>query len=156
MGEYSFGVKPIMHDSKKISTGNPAPRQLQTVAQPKLVNLALQGGGSHGAFTWGVVDRLLEDRRIGIDAISGTSAGSMNAVVIAHGYLRGRDGARQALQEFWKAVSDVGMRLNPIAAYSPLLTMRGGNPWQWAIDQWSQVLSRTFTPPARFAPIGIS
>ena len=116
------------------------------MVSPKMVNLALQGGGSHGAFTWGVVDRLLEDGRIGIDAISGTSAGSMNAVVIAHGHLRGRDGAREALQDFWKAVSDVGLRLNPMAAYSALITMPGGNPWQWAADQWSQLIARTFTP----------
>ena len=53
--------------------------------QPKIVNLALQGGGAHGAFTWGVLDRLLEDTRIQIDGVSATSAGAMNAVVLAHG-----------------------------------------------------------------------
>ena len=83
MGEYSFGAKPIILTAKKTSATNRAPRQLHRMVPPKMVNLALQGGGSHGAFTWGVVDRLLEDGRIGIDAISGTSAGSMNAVVIA-------------------------------------------------------------------------
>ena len=72
----------------------------------KPVTLALQGGGSHGAFTWGVLDRLLEDARVGIEAISGASAGAMNAVVLAHGYTAGgRDGARRALQEFWESVA---------------------------------------------------
>ena len=72
----------------------------------KLVTLALQGGGSHGAFTWGVLDRLLEDERIEIEAISGASAGAMNAVVLAHGFtVGGRDGARQALKNFWESVA---------------------------------------------------
>jgi NTE family protein len=71
----------------------------------KLVTLALQGGGSHGAFTWGVLDRLLADERIDIEAISGASAGAMNAVVLAHGFTYGgRDGARQALKDFWESV----------------------------------------------------
>lgn len=72
----------------------------------KSVSLALQGGGSHGALTWGVLDRLLEDGRISLEAISGASAGAMNAVVLAHGYLAdGRDGARQALKVFWESVA---------------------------------------------------
>jgi NTE family protein len=72
----------------------------------KLVTLALQGGGSHGAFTWGVLDRLLEDGRVAIEGISGASAGAMNATVLAHGYaLGGRDGARQALRDFWESVA---------------------------------------------------
>jgi NTE family protein len=69
------------------------------------VALALQGGGSHGAFTWGVLDRLLEDDRFEIEAISGASAGTINAVALAHGMLQGgRDGARDALQKFWSAL----------------------------------------------------
>ncbi|MBP7242982.1 patatin-like phospholipase family protein [Amaricoccus sp.] len=80
----------------------------------KRINLALQGGGSHGALTWGVLDRLLEDGRLQISAISGTSAGAMNAVVLADGYERdGPDGARAALSQFWKAVSDAA-RFSPI------------------------------------------
>jgi NTE family protein len=72
----------------------------------KIVNLALQGGGAHGAFTWGVLDRLLEDNKLGFEAISGTSAGAMNAVVMADGYVRGEaEGARERLEEFWRAVS---------------------------------------------------
>jgi NTE family protein len=73
----------------------------------------LQGGGSHGALTWGVLDRLLEDARIDIVETSGTSAGAMNAVVLADGYARGgREGARTALGAFWKAVSDAA-RFSP-------------------------------------------
>ncbi len=78
---------------------------------PKMVNIALQGGGAHGAFTWGVLDRLLEDGRIGFEAISGTSAGAINAVVVADGIMKGGpDGARQALEDFWQAVSRQGAK----------------------------------------------
>jgi len=76
----------------------------------KGVNLALQGGGAHGAFTWGVLDKFFEDDRIWIDALSGTSAGAMNAVVAAHGmHENGAIGARQRLAEFWRAVSDAAL-----------------------------------------------
>jgi NTE family protein len=72
---------------------------------PQRLNLALQGGGAHGAFTWGVLDALLENPRMTIDGLSGSSAGAMNAVVLAHGWLKGgREGARQALSDFWTAV----------------------------------------------------
>lgn len=72
----------------------------------KPINLALQGGGSHGAFTWGVLDRLLEDGRIELEGISGTSAGAMNAVVLAHGLATGgREGAREALSTFWESIA---------------------------------------------------
>ena len=75
-------------------------------ANAKRVNLALQGGGAHGAFTWGVLDRLLEDGRIGIDGISATSAGAMNAAVLAQGLMAGgADAARQSLEAFWRRVS---------------------------------------------------
>ncbi|EHQ53287.1 patatin [Ectothiorhodospira sp. PHS-1] len=80
----------------------------------KTVDLALQGGGAHGALTWGVLDRLLADPRIHISSVSGTSAGAMNAVVMADGLDRGgREGARDALTAFWKAVSDAA-RFSPI------------------------------------------
>lgn len=76
----------------------------------KVVDLALQGGGAHGALTWGVLDRLLEDERIEIATLSGTSAGAMNAVVVAAGLdCGGRQGARENLEKFWKAVSDAAM-----------------------------------------------
>ncbi len=68
----------------------------------RTINLALQGGGAHGAFTWGVLDRLLEDERIAIEGISGTSAGAVNAVVLAQGFAEGgAAGARAALARFW-------------------------------------------------------
>ncbi|MSO75345.1 MAG: patatin-like phospholipase family protein [Alphaproteobacteria bacterium] len=70
------------------------------------INLALQGGGAHGAFTWGVMHRLMSDRRLFIDGLSGTSAGAMNAVVFADGFLKGRrQGAIDALETFWRRVS---------------------------------------------------
>ena len=69
------------------------------------LNLALQGGGAHGAFTWGVLDALLADPRIQFEGLSGSSAGAMNAVVMADGWLKGgREGARRGLAEFWSAV----------------------------------------------------
>ncbi|CAD5365857.1 Ferredoxin reductase [Rubrivivax sp. A210] len=69
------------------------------------INLALQGGGAHGAFTWGVLDALLEDGRLQFEGLSGSSAGAMNAVVMADGWAKGgRDGARQGLADFWAAV----------------------------------------------------
>ena len=75
----------------------------------KHVNLALQGGGSHGAFAWGVVDKLLDEARIVIEGVVGTSAGAMNATVVAHGLMEGgNDGARKALRRFWQAVSAKG------------------------------------------------
>lgn len=72
----------------------------------KTVNLALQGGGSHGAFTWGVLDRLLEDERLSFEGISGTSSGAMNAAVMVNGFVEGgRAGARQALKSFWDRIA---------------------------------------------------
>lgn len=112
----------------------------------KRINLALQGGGSHGALTWGVLDRLLEDDRLTIAEISGTSAGAMNAVVLADGFERGgRDGARSALHAFWKAVSDA-------ARFSPIQR----SPWDRVTGNYSldlspgylfmEGLSRLFSP----------
>jgi NTE family protein len=82
------------------------------------INLALQGGGAHGAFTWGVLDRLLEDEGIRLGWVSGTSAGAVNAIALAAGYAQGgREGAREKLREVWHAVHKVGvtdlLRLNP-------------------------------------------
>ncbi|TXH38285.1 MAG: patatin-like phospholipase family protein [Rhodospirillaceae bacterium] len=75
----------------------------------KRINLALQGGGAHGAFTWGVLDRLLEDERIEFDGISATSAGAMNAVVMTYGYQQGeRRGAQKALANFWRRIAHIG------------------------------------------------
>ncbi|CRI64738.1 Patatin [Thiocapsa sp. KS1] len=85
-----------------------------TQSLSKKIDLGLQGGGAHGAFTWGVLDRLLAEERIEIEGISGTSAGAMNAVVVADGLAAGgREGAREALSRFWRAVSNAG-RNSPI------------------------------------------
>lgn len=84
------------------------------MSEVRWINLALQGGGSHGALTWGVLDRILEDERLKIGDISGTSAGAMNAVVLASGmHSGGREGARAALRRFWGAVSDAA-RFSPV------------------------------------------
>ena len=73
----------------------------------KKISLELQGGGAFGAFGWGVLDRLLAENRLQIAAISGTSAGGVNAAVVADGYARGggREGAREALRRFWRGPS---------------------------------------------------
>jgi NTE family protein len=79
---------------------------IMAIKHTKLVNLALQGGGSHGAFTWGVLDRLLEDERIDIDAISAVSSGTMNACVMTSGFINGgREGAKKSIATFWQAVA---------------------------------------------------
>ena len=86
----------------------------ETAREPVLVDLALQGGGSHGAFTWGVLDRLIDEPWLQIEAISGTSAGAMNAALVADGWTQGgAEGARAALDSYWRRVSKA-------AAFSPL------------------------------------
>jgi NTE family protein len=76
------------------------------MTKKKVVNLALQGGGAHGAFTWGVLERLLQEPRFEIDGVSATSAGAINAVVLAHGLtVGGREGAMNALADFWDRMS---------------------------------------------------
>lgn len=83
-------------------------------SETRTLNLALQGGGAHGAFAWGVLDALLEDGRVSFEGISATSAGAMNAVVLADGLAAGgREGAREALAKFWHRVSQA-------AAFGPL------------------------------------
>ncbi|WP_374379659.1 patatin-like phospholipase family protein [Dongia sp.] len=80
------------------------------------INLALQGGGAHGAFTWGVLDRLLEEERLEFDGISATSAGAMNATVLAYGYQEGgRAGAKVALANFWRRIAHAAS-LSPFQA----------------------------------------
>lgn len=84
-------------------------------SETKTVNLALQGGGAHGAFAWGALDALLEDGRVEIEGVCAASAGAMNACVYAYGnMLGGKDGAREKLHEFWWQIHKVGLAYNPI------------------------------------------
>jgi NTE family protein len=117
-------------------------------AQPKplLVDLALQGGGAHGAFTWGVLDRLLEESWLTFDGISGTSAGAMNLAVMASGHAHGgADGAKAALEDFWKRVSDAS-KFSPMRR-GPMEMLTG----QWTLDYSpmylaAEMASRIFSP----------
>src|SRR5215468_1516442 len=105
------------------ATGELSPRRSSCPAtnSKKTVNLALQGGGTHGAFAWGVLDKLLEDGRIEIEGISATSAGAMNAAVLAFGFSQGgSEGARKALDGFWRRVADAAV----IAPLQPSLLDR--------------------------------
>ena len=115
----------------------------------KPINLALQGGGVHGAFAWGVIDRLLEDDRLAPDAISATSAGAMNAAVMAYGIsIGGKEGARAKLAEFWREVSRMGEVWNPIR---PDLTTPWFDGTTWPLDLspaylFFQAMTHTFSP----------
>jgi NTE family protein len=123
----------------------PRQRRKTAAAKPANVNVALQGGGAHGAFTWGVLDRILEDGRIGFEGVSGTSAGAINAVVLADGFAEdGPDGARAALERFWYAVSVAG-RASPIQR-SPIDQFFGNwnldvSPAYIAFDLMSRLVS---------------
>ena len=126
--------------------------------QQKKLNLALQGGGSHGAYTWGVLDRLLEEEDILINSVSGTSAGAMNAVVMADGYRRGgRPAAKEKLREFWKNVSQYSAFSNPIHEKDGKFVAEGLDAYQSWGYQWFEMLTRMFSPtqlnPYNFNPV---
>ena len=116
-----------------------------TTQKPLLIDAALQGGGSHGAFSWGVIDRLLEEDWLKLDAISGTSAGAMNAAVLADGLLDGgRAGAKAALEKFWRKVAD-SARFSPFQR-TPLDMLMGRwdldrSPFYLAADMMSRLIS---------------
>jgi NTE family protein len=126
-------------------------------AQVKTVNLALQGGGAHGAFAWGVLDRLLEDERIAFEGVSATSAGAMNATVLAYGLTEGgRQGARRALANFWRRVSH-GALLSPL---QPTMWDRlthdhslKNNPAFAIMDLVTRLMSPYQFNPANFHPL---
>lgn len=100
--------------ARRVESDPTHPRGLAGPHAEKSVSLALQGGGAHGAFTWGVLDALLEDGRLAIDALSGASAGAVNAVVLVHGWLEGgNDGARNALETIWRRAS-IDASLTPV------------------------------------------
>jgi len=115
---------------------------------PILIDFALQGGGSHGAFTWGVLDRLLEEPWLRIAGISGTSAGAMNAAVLADGWVDGgAEGARAALEKFWQRVSRAAA-FSPLQR-SPLDRLLG----RWTLDTspayvFMDLMSRVLSPYA--------
>ncbi|MGE3867869.1 MAG: patatin-like phospholipase family protein, partial [Hyphomonadaceae bacterium] len=112
----------------------------------KKIDLGLQGGGSHGAYTWGVLDRLLADERLEIEGVSGASAGALNAVALADGFDRGgRAGARASLDQLWRAVSSYGR--NPFMPRSPWSQFTG----DWGADNspflfWMDFLSHYVSP----------
>jgi NTE family protein len=124
---------------------------------PVLIDLALQGGGAHGAFTWGVLDRLLEEPWLRIDGISGTSAGAMNAAVLVDGHADGgAEGARDALERFWRAISHAA-RFSPFRR-GPIDVLLG----TWTLDHSpvyviTDLMARMFSPydvnPAGFNPL---
>jgi NTE family protein len=124
---------------------------------PVLIDLALQGGGSHGAFTWGVLDRLLEEPWFQIAGISGTSAGAMNAAVLADGWTEGgAAGARDALDKYWRSVSRAAA-FSPLQR-SPLDHLMG----RWSLDTspaylFTDLMSRVLSPydlnPLGFNPL---
>jgi len=121
----------------------------------KPINLALQGGGAHGAFTWGVLDRLCEEPRISIEGISATSAGAMNGAVFASGLAKdGREGARAALEAYWKRVAKAG-ELSPLRPniFDKLLgfTSTGESPAFLAFDLMTRMLS-----PYQFNPLNLN
>ncbi len=123
----------------------------------KSINLALQGGGAHGAFTWGVLDHLLADGRLAIDGISGASAGAVNAVMLADGLARGGpDAARQRLAEFWRAASFDGALpdrqravIDRLMSFVPAV----GSPVQLWVDAWSRFLSPYDLNPLNINPL---
>ncbi len=127
----------------------------ETAREPVLVDLALQGGGSHGAFTWGVLDRLIEEPWLRIDAISGTSAGAMNAALVADGWTQGgAEGARAALAAYWRRVSQAAA-FSPLQR-SPLDRLMGRwtldtSPAYVAMDLMARVLS-----PYDLNPLGLN
>ncbi|TCT11876.1 NTE family protein [Tepidamorphus gemmatus] len=131
----------------------PAPRPGSS--NLRTVNLALQGGGAHGAFTWGVLDWMLENAPVAIEGISGTSAGAMNAVALVSGWHNGGpEGARETLEAYWKAVSRAS-RLSPVQR--TLLDRLFGH---WSLD-WSpgfmmvDLVSR-FVSPYEFNPLNLN
>ena len=137
----------------------PAPRAARTAPATRRINLALPGGGTHGAFTWGVLERLLEEERIEFEAVSGTSAGAMNAAIFVQGLCEGgRDGARQALDSFWRNAAG-RMAKSPLQN-TPLEKAIWGHDLTWSFAyQTFETLTRVLSPyqlnptPFEFNPL---
>jgi NTE family protein len=129
----------------------------EAAREPVLIDLALQGGGSHGAFTWGVLDRLLEEPWLKIEGISGTSAGAMNAAVLACGWTRGgAAAAREALDAYWERVSRAAtfspMQRSPLDRAMGRWTL-DTSPAYIAFDLMSRMLSPYDLNPLGFNPL---
>jgi len=134
-----------------------AKRLDKTDREAVLVDFALQGGGSHGAFTWGVLDRLLEEPWLKIEAISGTSAGAMNAAVLVSGWMEGgAEGARAALDAYWKRVAEAAkfspLQRSPVDRLMNRWTL-DTSPAYLAMDLMSRVLSPYSLNPFGLNPI---
>ncbi|HEX7383274.1 MAG TPA: patatin-like phospholipase family protein [Burkholderiaceae bacterium] len=112
------------------------------------IDLALQGGGSHGAFTWGVLDRLLEDETLDFAGVSGTSAGAINAAVMACGFARGgRAGARAALDAFWRDTARTGSPFAPVDARGAgAFGLENLPGYQWVNSFWQSFSPYQFNP----------
>lgn len=132
--------------SAPLASPTAASARSAAIHEEKKVNLALQGGGSHGAFTWGMLDRFLQEPRLGYDGVCGTSAGAMNAAVLTYGMAKGgRAAAREALDDFWHRIAEAG-RKGPLQR-SPFDKMMGG----WKLDHspsfmMFDLLSRMMSP----------
>ena len=117
------------------------PRGLAGTRAEKSVSLALQGGGAHGAFTWGVLDAVLEDGRLAIEAVTGASAGAINAVVLVEGWIEGGvEGARTQLETFWRRISLDGR----LSAVQRVMLSRLLAPWSSYF--WTDAFARTLSP----------
>jgi NTE family protein len=123
----------------------------------KGINLALQGGGAHGAFAWGALDAILQDGRLDIEAISATSAGAMNAVVLADALTEGdSEHARERLTAFWRAIADAGNACSPVR---PLRDVFGRalpveqSPFYWVFDAMTRLFSPYQLNPLNFNPL---
>jgi NTE family protein len=142
---------------KKPKAAAATSRKRTAASQVRTINLALQGGGAHGAFTWGVLDRLTEEKNLAFEGLSATSAGAMNAAAFAYGLaVDGREGARQALAGYWKRVSDAARR-GPLQP-SPIDRALGDRKLSWSpIFSWLDFVTRVLSPyqfnPADYNPL---
>ena len=126
------------------------------MADKKSINLAFQGGGSHGAVTWGVADRLLEDHRLEIEAISGSSAGAVNAAAVAYGlHKNGAKGARETLDLLWTWISAAGELYSPVTAGPFPMTSPVANMASAFSYQLFDAMTRTFSP-YQFNPFDVN
>jgi NTE family protein len=161
----SSAAKPATSSPVKRKAASPkaAPSGPANSGRPR-VNLALQGGGSHGAFTWGVIDRLLDDDGLDLAGLSGTSAGALNGAVLLSGYVKGLKGgneaaarkqAQKALHDFWRDVSQHGPLFSPLNIQSNGMLKNQFNYDQFPAYQWLNLFMRSFSP-YEFNPLNLN